>query len=179
MKIKIAVLITLFGFTASFIGNVFATAASPVNYGDCAYIEFKDVDPTELTKQERIDLLNADLFASLDKSEKCMHKAAISGAGKIGAKGAKGAKGGGNDQAIGLGTVSVDASNDAQVTDGQSQRQAIPTSSNTTSDNDNRRGPKTGGSSAVCEAINQGLTSATTDSEKEHFKGLKKQYGCK
>jgi hypothetical protein len=176
MKIKITILITLLGFTASFVSSVFATEASPVNYGDCAYIEFKDVDPAELTKQERLDLLNADLFASLDKSEKCMQKAAISSAGKIGAKGAKD---GGNDQAVGQGNVSVDASNDAQVAVGQSQRQIIPTSSDTTSDNDNRRGPKTGGSSAVCEAVNQGLTSATTDSEKEHFKGLKKQYGCK
>jgi hypothetical protein len=168
MKIKITVLITLLGFTASFISLVFATEESVINYGDCAYIEFKDVDPAELTKQERIDLLNADLFTSLDKSEKCMKKAVISGAGNIGAKG------GGNDQASGQGNVSVDASDD-----GQSQSQTIPTSSSTTSDNDNRRGSKTGGSSAVCDAVNQGLASATTDSEKEHFKGLKKQYGCK
>jgi hypothetical protein len=177
MKMHEVVLITILGFTASFIRIAFATESSPVNYGDCAYMEFEDVDPAELTLQERIDLLNADLFTSLDKSEKCMQKAAVSAADKVGAAGAGSVKNTGND--------SLDATDVGQGADGQSQRQTRSTSSSSPSspsssiNTDKKRGLNTGGSSAVCDAVNQGLVSATTDSEKEHFKGLKKQYGCK
>jgi hypothetical protein len=171
MKMYEVVLITILGFTASFIKIAFATESSPINYGDCAYMEFEDVDPAELTLQERIDLLNADLFTSLDKSEKCMQKAAVSAADKVGAVGAGSAKNTGND--------SLDATDVGQGADGQSQSQTRSTSSSSSSNTDKKRGLNTGGSSAVCDAVNQGLVSATTDSEKEHFKGLKKQYGCK
>ncbi len=174
MKIHEVALITILGFTASFIRIAFAIESSPVNYGDCAYMEFEDVDPTELTLQERIDLLNADLFTSLDKSEKCMQKAAVSAADKVGAAGAGSVKNTGND--------SLDATDVGQGADGQSQRQTRSTSSSSPSSSshtDKKRGLNTGGSSAVCDAVNQGLVSATTDSEKEHFKDLKKQYGCK
>src|SRR5690606_14005363 len=46
--------------------------ALETSYSDCSYVEFDEVDPSQLTREERIALEEAALFGSLDNSTKCM-----------------------------------------------------------------------------------------------------------
>ena len=68
-----------------------ATASAVKNstaYGDCALIDFKDIDSSALTKAELVQKMDQDFADNLNNSEKCMAEAINSGAGRISAAGA-------------------------------------------------------------------------------------------
>lgn len=144
--------------------------AQEKSYSDCAYIEFDDVDPSTLTLQERIALEEAALFASLDDSAECMEEATASASGSLADKASGGGSGaGGGASGSGANTQ----------TESEEQQQSTSTASESSVDSkDHKRGNSGSGSSAVCDAVKEGMASATTEAEKEHFKGLMAEYGC-
>lgn len=139
------------------------------SYSDCAYIEFDDIDPTTLTLQERIALEEAALFASLDDSAQCMEEATASASGSLADK----ASGGGS----GAGGGASGSGASAQM-ESEEQESTSTASESSVDTKDHKRGNRGSGSSAVCDAVKEGLASATTEAEKEHFKGLMAEYGC-
>lgn len=146
--------------------------AQEKSYSDCGYIEFDDVDPSTLTLQERIALEEAALFASLDDSAECMEEATASASDSV----ADAASGGGSGSGGSAGTGSSGAS---EANSSEQQQQATSTASESSVDTkDHQRGNSGSGSSAVCDAVKEGMASATTEAEKEHFKGLMAEYGC-
>lgn len=150
-----------------------AAEAQEKSYSDCAYIEFDDVDPSTLTLQERIALEEAALFASLDNSAECMEEATASASGSL----ADAASGSGSGAAGGA-SGSADSGAGGQM-DSEQQQQSTSTASESSVDTkDHQRGNSGSGSSAVCDAVKEGMASATTEAEKEHFKGLMAEYGC-
>jgi hypothetical protein len=144
-------------------------AVSPIYYNDCAYIDFDDVDESTLTKQELIARMDMGLEDTLNKSEECMRSAANAGSQRFTGAGG-GAQGTGSGQSAG----SV-AQGPAQQNDSQQESQ----NTESLDSKDSPKGPNNGGSNAVCDAVKQGLTSATNEQEKQHFKGLMKEYRCK
>jgi len=151
-----------------------ASNAQEINYSDCAYIEFDDVDPSTLTLQERIALEEAALFASLDDSAECMEEATASASGSL----SEAASGGGSGAAGGA-SGSDGSSGDSGANSSEQQQQSTSTASESSVDTkDHQRGNTGSGSSAVCDAVKEGMASATTEAEKEHFKGLMAEYGC-
>nr|WP_282444727.1 hypothetical protein [Idiomarina sp. ATCH4] len=144
--------------------------AQEKSYSDCAYIEFDDVDPSTLTLQERIALEEAALFASLDESAECMEEATASASGSL-ADASSGAGAGGS--------AGSGSSGSSEANPSEQQQQAASTASESSVDTkDHERGNSGSGSSAVCDAVKEGMASATTEAEKEHFKGLMAEYGC-
>ncbi|MBJ7266712.1 hypothetical protein [Idiomarina abyssalis] len=146
--------------------------AQETGYSDCSYIEFDDVDPSTLTLQERIALEEAALFASLDESAECMEAATASAADNLaeaaaGSSGAGGASGSTGSSAGG-----------ATGSETQQQSSSAVSESSSVDTKDHKRGNSGSGSSAVCDAVKEGMASATTEAEKEHFKGLMAEYGC-
>lgn len=145
--------------------------AQEITYSDCAYIDFSNVDPSKLTLQERIALEEAALFDSLDKSAECMEDASVSASGSL-ADAAGGGSAAANSGAMGSDSL------DGKTESGQHQA-ATPTSSERSgATKDHTRGNSTKGSSAVCDAVTEGLAAATTESEKAHFSALMAEYGC-
>ena len=147
--------------------------AQETHYSDCAYIEFDDVDPSTLTLQERIALEEAALFASLDESAACMDEAAASASGSLADAASGGGSGvaGGASGSAGSGGSGANSSEEHQQSASTSSESAVDTK-------DHKRGNRGSGSSAVCDAVKEGMASATTEAEKEHFKGLMAEYGC-
>ena len=146
--------------------------AQEKSYSDCAYIEFDDIDPSTLTLQERIALEEAALFASLDDSAECMEEATASASGSL----ADAASGGGSGAG---GSAGSGSSGSSEANSSEQQQQATSTASESSVDTkDHERGNSGSGSSAVCDAVKEGMASATTEAEKEHFKGLMAEYGC-
>ncbi|GGW81474.1 hypothetical protein [Alteromonas halophila] len=159
--------------------SVQATDPEPVYYQDCAYIEFDDIDNDALTRNEEIALIDENFFAALDRSAECMNSAAATGAGKIGdaagnAGGGQGAAGGQSGNAGSSGQASGSGSPVPIAEQQQNPQQTT----DTTKGIDTQRGTSSGGSSAVCDAVKEGLASATTQAEKEHWQGLAAEYGC-
>lgn len=142
-----------------------------VLYGDCGYLQFEDVDNELLTKEEQLELLDKDFESALNRSEKCL-KTAVENSNEALAKtgGGAGSSGGGTDD---LSSISSVESEQALET----TRETNSTTESQTSDT-HPRGEQTSGASAVCDAVNQGLKSASTPSEREHFEKLAKQYQC-
>ena len=146
--------------------------AQEKSYSDCAYIEFDDIDPSTLTLQERIALEEAALFASLDESAECMEEATASASGSL-ADAASGAGSGAG------GSAGSGSSGSREANPSEQQQQAASAASESSVDTkDHERGNSGSGSSAVCDAVKEGMASATTEAEKEHFKGLMAEYGC-
>lgn len=170
-------LINFFAYAAVFFPAVLCLSsgvaeAQEKSYSDCAYIEFDDVDPSTLTLQERIALEEAALFASLDDSAECMEEATASASGSL----ADAASGSG---AAGGASGSDGSSGNSGANSSEQQQQSTSTASESSVDTkDHKRGNSGGGSSAVCDAVKEGMASATTEAEKEHFKGLMAEYGC-
>lgn len=150
--------------------------AQDLNYSDCAYIEFEDVDPSTLTLQERIAREEAILFASLDESAKCMEQALESSSDNL----AEAAASGGQAGADGMGTsgAGVNGQADSESLDNTAKNTPVNSSDSAAASKTHQRGNSGQGSSAVCDAVKEGLASATTEAEKEHFKGLMADYGC-
>lgn len=169
--INAAVIITLTVLITLSYGVVGTAHAQEFSYSDCSYIDFDDVDPSTLTLQERIALEEAALFASLDESAECMEKATESAAGELAEAAATGASGAGISGAASSNTNS-------EANDENQQASNSTTSESSANNNDKERGNKERGSSAVCDAVQEGMASATTEAEKEHFKGLMSEYGC-
>lgn len=152
-----------------------APAAATKNstaYGDCALIDFKDIDSSTLTKAELVQKMDQDFADNLNNSEKCMAEAINTGAGRISAAGA-GAGNTGDVAATGnqaVGEAQLESTANQQAQGGQ---EAASSQSAVT-----KKGQGQSGSSAVCDTVKQGLAAATTDSEKKHFQDLMTQYGC-
>lgn len=142
----------------------------PVYYSDCAYIEFEQIDSSHMTRAEQLAAMDADFEKSLNASEQCMDEAVSVSAGRLAQSGASGSAGQGNGSAAPTEAQTAQAQEQTQQ---QSQQQAAADPSKT------HQGGQSGpGSSAVCDAVNQGLASATTDAEKQHFEALQTEYGC-
>ncbi|WP_322406318.1 hypothetical protein U0358_11155 [Idiomarina sp. PL1-037] len=154
------------------LGNGVAEAQEK-SYSDCAYIEFDDVDPSSLTLQERIALEEAALFASLDDSAECMEEATASASGSL----ADAASGSGSGAAGGV-SGSAGSSGNSEANSSEQQQSASTAPESAVETKDHQRGNTGSGSSAVCDAVKEGMASATTEAEKEHFKGLMAEYGC-
>lgn len=156
------------------------TSKAVSNYSDCSQINFSDIDGRELTREELIKRMDDDFEANLSKSEKCMAEAVASGAGRLGGAGGSGAGTGagagsnGSSSAAGSSNTSADSSSGTDSQQSQQNQSATGASSA-----EQQKGKGGQGSSSVCDAVKQGLTSATTDAEKQHFRGLMEQYGCK
>lgn len=142
-----------------------------VLYGDCGYLQFEDVDDTLLTKEEKLGLLDDDFESALNRSEKCLKTAVENSNQELAQAGAEnGSSGGGSDAAV------TESSGEPKQEVNQS-RQTEQTVESGESD-PHQRGEQKSGSSAVCDAVTQGLQSASTASEREHFEKLAKQYQC-
>lgn len=157
------------------------TSKAVSNYSDCSQINFNDIDSRELTREELIKRMDDDFEANLSKSEKCMAEAVASGAGRLGGTGGSGAgTGAGAGSSTGnsaAGSSNTSADSSSSGTDSQQSQQNQNAASASSAEHQKGKGGQ--GSSSVCDAVKQGLTSATTDAEKQHFRGLMEQYGCK
>lgn len=160
-------------FLAVFCLSSGVAEAQEKSYSDCAYIEFDDVDPSTLTLQERIALEEAALFASLDDSAECMEEATASASGSL----ADAASGSGSGAAGGA-SGSAGSSGNSEANSSEQQQSTSTASETSVETKDHQRGNTGSGSSAVCDAVKEGMASATTEAEKEHFKGLMAEYGC-
>jgi hypothetical protein len=166
---------------------------TPIYFQDCSFIDFGEQDTSLMTEAEKIEAMDKSLFSVLDQTEECMNNAAQSAAqgiadaaGSAGGSAAgsgSGALGANGTGSSGAGTSGAGTSGDsAEQSDSQSastNSQASSTKSTSATSKATVGGQAQGGSSAVCDAVNTGLQSATTESEKTHFKELKEQYGCK
>ena len=140
------------------------------NYSDCADLTFQNVDNSDKTKEEELAALDEDLFSVLNQSEECMSEAVVKSSGRIGEAGT----GGGNADIASESTSEGEQTTDPnmQESDPTQQRQQTASSSG-------ERGDGTqGGSTEVCETVNQALKNASTESEKSHFESLLEQYNC-
>lgn len=141
-------------------------------YIDCALIDFKDIDSQALTKAELVQKMDLDFAENLNKSEKCMSEAIAAGAGRIGAAGTgiSGSDGAANTpQSESANLTENKETEKIQTTNGQAKESA--------KDVYKHEGKQ--GMTAVCDTIKQGLSAASTDSEKKHFQALYTEYGCK
>lgn len=155
------------------VGSVIAQDNEEVLYGDCGYIQFTDVSDEELTEEEKLRKLDNDFEDALSRSEKCLKTAIDSSNKKLAqAAGAGGSTGGGTGNNAPIVTE--------EGTDKENQSPNPNTSKDTRSapSAPHQTGKPTTGASAVCEAVIQGLNSATTDNEKQHFEKLVEQYKC-
>lgn len=150
-----------------------ATKSEPF-FSECAYIEFEDIDPTQLTRDELIALEEESLFRSLERTEKCMEAAVSTGAEKLAAA----ADSGGDSGAEASSGSSGGSSNSADETDEQSEEAVTEVEESSKSATQTSEGKGNSGSSAVCDAVRSGLEAATTQAEKDHFSALMTEYGC-
>lgn len=155
------------------IGELYANNEAEVLYGDCGYLQFNDIDGEELTEEEKLALLDSDFEEALNRSEKCLKTAIDNSNQKLAQAGGGGAAGGGGTDGA---PVTAEQSSDSDDVEEASQESNQSRSAPSTP---HQKGKKIGGASAVCDAVLQGLDSATTDSEKAHFKKLSDQYQCK
>lgn len=76
MKKKLHLWIILLLSASPFSKHLVAQETTPnVFASDCADVQLETIDPAKLTKEERIKLLEASLFDSIDKTTDCMQKA--------------------------------------------------------------------------------------------------------
>ncbi|TRW48684.1 hypothetical protein FM042_06775 [Aliidiomarina halalkaliphila] len=148
----------------------------PFFFSDCSHLVFDSREGEELTRAERIAVLNADIEANLGKHEACMAAAAAAGQDRMSDAGATGGANGGSDtaqQTVQQSSPTQQAEDDPQEQRDQAQRDTADPS------REHQGSERQTGSSAVCDAIKTGLDEATTESEKEHFEALAKEYGCR
>ena len=165
----LVLLLTLGAGSASL--PTFSTDAEPIYYSDCAYIEFEDIDNSQMTREEQLAAMDADFEESLNASEECMSEALDSGAQKLAEAGGDT---GGQDSESADNSAAAQTSSSSEYQTTQSQQQH----STTDQTRAHSGGQGQQGSSAVCDAVKQGLESATTENEKAHFQSLMNEYGC-
>lgn len=145
-------------------------------YSDCSTFTFRDIDSALLTREEQLALMEQDLFDNLNRSEACLNDATQASAQRLAAAGGGSGAGGGPD-------AGAEGGDSAEMAAAQQASNKDPTDMQSTSSPSERSkqhvsGQRASGSSAVCDAVRQGLSTATTDAEKEHFQQLSKDYGC-
>lgn len=161
-----------------FVANsVYATDPEPIYYQDCAYLEFGDIDNDALTRDEEIALIDEDFFAALDRTAECMNQAATAGAGRIGDAAGSQTAGQGAGAAGATPRVGSGSASGTQTESSPTQTTQQTKGGDTTGVDTQREGAKRG-SSAVCDAVKEGLASATTQSEQQHWQKLSAEYGC-
>ena len=158
--------------------SLYATEPEPIYYQDCAYLEFDNIDSETLTRDEEIALVDENFFAALDRTAECMNQAAAAGAGRIGdAAGSQNA--GQSAGATGTaGAMQNVGDGSAPATQTEQSQTTQQTKRGDTSGIDTERDAAKSGSSAVCDAVKEGLAEATTQAEKTHWQNLKTEYGC-
>ena len=150
---------------------------------DCTGVEVEEVDPTTLTVEERIALLDFSLLDSIDRYSKCITKNQVemsqTGNGSEGGRGTEsGKEGNGAEQRSGstTGTAEANASqgNDA---DEPLNSKNMPVSPQTPASNNGGKKseltPPKDNDSIVCALIWEEISSSTDESEKQ---GLIQQY---
>ncbi|MCH8493247.1 MAG: hypothetical protein LAT53_08445 [Idiomarina sp.] len=169
------VMLALLAGSAAANANINDTPAplQPVYFSDCSHLLFDSRGREELTRAERIRMMDTDIKSNLSNYERCIEAALdsnrerLSEASSPPAGSAAGAETTGIEQTV---AESV-SSEDESATEDQTVSPTAPSQQHT-------RGQRQQGSSSVCDAIRAGLESATTDKEKEHFQSLAKEYGC-
>ncbi|CCQ11595.1 hypothetical protein PALB_24960 [Pseudoalteromonas luteoviolacea B = ATCC 29581] len=144
---------------------------------ECALLRFESVNENELTKAERLALEEGILENGLNATARCNdeHFKALDERQQQAAT-----------QTVNGAAVSSESTAQQHTTDKeqldeakeQSQSKAN-SSSQSSKSKEHVKGQKGQGSSAVCQAVMQGLGNAQTESEKQHFDKLAKEYGCK
>lgn len=153
---------------------------TPIYFEDCSVLDFGEQDTSSMTEAEKIRAMDQSLFRVLDQTEECMDSAVQSSAESVANAAGQGASGGqGAAGAAGTsGSTSEVSSSQSKTSTDSAATNTQTTSTQTSTSKKTIGGQAKGGSSAVCDAVNTGLQSATTESEKAHFQELKKQYGC-
>jgi hypothetical protein len=154
------------------------------HFSACQGIQFEAIDTSELTQQERIELKEKGLKASLNNQAECLDETMNEQQSRLNA--ASGQQSGGLDMQVkdpsSTEALAAESSKDLQSIeplDKTDKSQSKTTQSKSTQSKSHPIGQKASGASAVCDAIKQGLAKATTETEKRHFEGLVKEYGCK
>lgn len=151
-----------------------AVAAAPmapvssVFYLDCSHLVFDNFFDQELTRGERVTLLNANIEANVGNYEACRSAANESAQERMVNAGSVGLVNGG---------FGIDGTNELPEELDQ-QDMNTDTAPPASASREHRGSAGAGGTSTVCDAIKQGLAGAKTDSEKAHFEKLKNDYGC-
>jgi hypothetical protein len=150
------------------------------HHASCQGIQFQSIDMDELTQQERIELKEKVLKASLNNQAECLDETMQEQQSRL----SQAAQQGANTQVETTGSVSTDIATSEQTnprssTNNENKPMSHKSQSHTSQSKSHPTGKPVGGSSAVCEAIKQGMTTAATETEKRHFEGLAKEYGCK
>lgn len=151
--------------------KVSAFQQDEILYGDCGHLQFEDIDGQLLTKEEQLQLLDDDFESALNRSEKCL-KTAIENSNQQLAQssGGAGSSGGGNSAAPSTArTEPLEQKTEYEIT--LNETDSVRTKPHI-------KGEQASGSSAVCDAVRQGLDAASTDNERAHFESLAKQYKC-
>ena len=169
------VMLALLAGSAAANANPSDTAAllQPVFFSDCSHLLFDSRGREELTRAERIRMMDTDIKSNLSSYERCIEAALennrerLSEASSPPAGSTSGAETTEIEQTV---AESVN-SEDESATEEQTESPTAPSQPHV-------RGQRQGGSSSVCDAIRAGLESATTDKEKGHFQSLAKEYSC-
>ncbi|MFC0116556.1 hypothetical protein [Pseudoalteromonas xiamenensis] len=152
-----------------------STPNKPSYYRDCSVMKFEDIDESELTQAERILLKEQKLEASLNSSAECMDEAMQSNQERLRESNSRS----GESSSIGDGQAKEQNEESLSEDMNSVSSQHKETSATQTSNSKQHiKGKVSGGSSAVCDAIKQGLAQAKTDKEKQHFGKLAKEYRC-
>ncbi|RUO20851.1 hypothetical protein CWE08_07045 [Aliidiomarina iranensis] len=141
-------------------------------YVDCSHLVFDNFFTEELTRGERITLLNANIEANVGNYQACRSAAneaaqeRMVNAGSVGVAENSGAA---------LASETLEALADEPIeTTAENEEIVRPAEAS----RNHSAGSGSGGTSTVCDAIKQGLERASTESEKAHFEKLKNDYGC-
>ncbi|RUO29502.1 hypothetical protein [Aliidiomarina sanyensis] len=155
----------------------------PFFFSDCSHLLFDSHEGEELTRSERIAILNADIQANVGNYEACMEAALSSSQQRMrAAANVSQSNQSGSDQSSAA--QSEQASTESQETalaqQAESQQETTEQDQRETSESSraHQGSDRRQGTTAVCDAILTGLDSATTESEKAHFEALAKEYGC-
>ncbi|RUO36859.1 hypothetical protein CWE13_08405 [Aliidiomarina shirensis] len=140
---------------------------SSVFYLDCSHLVFDNFFEQELTRAERVTLLNANIEANVGNYEACRAAANESAQERMVNAGSVGLIDGGDGAEL--------ASEIPEDLELDSTEDTAPPAS---ASRNHSGATGKGGTSTVCDAIKQGLAGAKTESEKAHFEKLKNDYGC-
>ncbi|WMN59657.1 hypothetical protein NI389_15980 [Pseudoalteromonas xiamenensis] len=152
-----------------------STPNKPSYYRDCSVMKFEDIDEAELTQAERILLKEQKLEASLNSSAECMDEAMQSNQQRLRESNSRSGESSSVSESHAKEQNEESRPEEMNSVSSQ-QKETNPTQ--TSNSKQHIKGKVSGGSSAVCDAIKQGLAQAKTDNEKQHFEKLAKEYRC-
>lgn len=146
-----------------------AAPLKPVYFSDCSHLLFDSRGREELTRAERIRMMDTDIKSNLGNYELCIAAALNSSRERLSEVSPP--AGAQSSSMAQTSAVTLAENEDEEATEEQAKRASAPSKPHV-------QGQRQGGSSSVCDAIRAGLESATTDKEREHFQSLATEYGC-